>query len=57
MDVRKKLSEVQNKEQFVEIIVKEEEKLNKKKIQIILQRKYIRKKLTQDEKLIIEKII
>ena len=57
MDIRKKLSEVQNKEQFVEIIVKEEEKLNKKKIQIILQRKDIRKKLTQDEKLIIEKII
>ena len=57
MDVRKKLSEVQNKEQFVEIIVKEEEKLNKKKIQIILQRKDIQKKLTKNEKLLIEKII
>ena len=57
MDVRKKLSEVQNKEQFVEIIVKEEEKLNKEKIQIILQRKDIQKKLTKNEKLLIEKIL
>ena len=56
-ELRKRLRKIQNLEQFVEIIAKEAENFQKYEIQKVLQKKEIKKKLTKNEKLLIEKIV
>ena len=57
IEVREKLSKIQNIEQLIEIIVKEEKKLKKEEIQKIIQKQKIQKKLTKSEKLLIQNLI